>query len=109
MFLEVFLKKFFDEDSVFYQSGFVDFDFEDVLMEEEIGKEMDGFSDEGLALLMIVDGYGEDFALDQRKDLSGDKSIEWLERSEFAIKSLESLLEKVLNLGVLIAIQSQSI
>ncbi len=78
-------------------------------MKKEIGKEMDCFGDEGLALLMIVDGYREDFALHQGEDLSRDESIEWLERSKFAIKSLESLLEKVLNLGALIAIQSQSI
>lgn len=58
MFFEVFLDFFLYKDSVFYKCGFVDLDLENVLMQEEVTQETNGFRDEGLSFMMIVDRDG---------------------------------------------------
>ena len=46
---------------------------------------MDGFGNEGLTLLVVVDGDGEDFSLYKGKDFSGHEGIQRLKGSEFSI------------------------
>ena len=63
VFLEIFFYQLFDKDSVLNKCGFIDFYLQNVLMEKEVIEEVDGFGNEGLALLVAVDGDGEDFPL----------------------------------------------